>query len=127
MAAILRDPTLAELINSGSITTKSLPKYDPKKTYKEAIRKQLRVQDEQVAVNRYKWYNLPSGLDGQLLERILYYRGQGAFFFMPTNGKFYFLPYALAGSVDVYGRFMEITPLQFAGGTTTDASGKEKP
>lgn len=100
---------------------------DPKCLLKENIRKQLRIQDEQVAVNRYKWYNLPSTLDGQLLERILYYRGQAAFFFMPSNGQFYFLPYALAGSIDVYGRFMGITPLQFAGGTTSNEKGKEIP
>ena len=42
---------------------------------KENIRKTLRVLDEQNAINRYKWYNLPSSLDGQLLERILYYKG----------------------------------------------------
>ncbi len=125
MAAVLRDETLAEIINAKG--TKALPKVDNKCQLKENIRKQLRVQDEQVAVNRYTWYNLPSSLSGQLLERILYYKGQAAFFFMKENGKFYFLPYALSGSVDVYGRFMGITPLQFAGGTTSNESGKEKP
>ncbi len=104
-----------------------LPYPDRKNALKEQIRKQLRIQDEQVAINRYKWFNLPSSLDGQLLERILYYRGQAAFFYMPANGKFYFLPYALSGSIDVYGRFMGITPVQFAGGTTSNESGKEKP
>lgn len=98
-----------------------------KKLLKENIRRQLRIQDEQVAVNRFNWYNLPSSLDGQLLERILYYKGQAAFFYMPSNGQFYFLPYALSGSVDVYGRFMGITPLQFAGGVTTNEKGKETP
>lgn len=94
---------------------------------KDNIRKQLRVLDEQNAINRYKWYNLPSGLSGQLLERILYYRGQGAFFFMKENNQFYFLPYTLSGSIDVYGRYMGITPLQFAGGTTSNEKGKERP
>lgn len=125
MAPVLPDNQL--LIQTGMVNVKGLPKYDPKTLLKENIKKQLRVQDEQVAVNRYKWYNLPSGLDGQLLERILYYKGQGVFFFMPANGKFYFLPYALSGSVDVYGRFMGVTPLQFAGGTTSNEKGKEKP
>ena len=125
MPAVLPDNQL--LTQMGMINVKSLPKYDPKTLLKENIKKQLRVQDEQVAVNRYKWYNLPSGLDGQLLERILYYKGQGVFFFMKANGKFYFLPYALSGSVDVYGRFMGVTPLQFAGGTTSNEKGKEKP
>lgn len=93
---------------------------------KENIRKQLRILDEQNAINRYKWFNLPNGLDGQLLERILYYRGQGAFFYMKENEQFYFLPYALSGNLDVYGRFTGITPLQFAGSTTNSKDGKPK-
>lgn len=94
---------------------------------KENIRKQLRVLDEQNAINRYKWYNLPSGLDGQLLERMLYYKGQCAFFYMPENDEFYFLPYALDGTIDVYGRFTGITPLPFNGSTQTNEKGKIKP
>lgn len=92
---------------------------------KPNIKKLMRIVDEQNAVNRYSWYNLPDGLDGQLLERILYYKGQGAFFYMEANEKFYFLPYALDGSIDVYGRFTGITPLPF-NGSTKDGD-KEKP
>ena len=93
---------------------------------KENIRKTLRVLDEQNAINRYKWYNLPSSLDGQLLERILYYKGQGMFFYMEANDSFYFLPYALNGTIDVYGRFQGVTPLPF-NGSTDNEEGKEKP
>lgn len=46
------------------------------------------------------------------------------FFYMPTDNSFYFLPYALDGTIDVYGRFTGVTPLPF-NGTTND--GKEKP
>lgn len=94
---------------------------------KESIKASLRRMDEQDAINRFTWYNLPKGLTGQLLEKILYYRGQGAFFYMDTNDTFYFLPYALDGTIDVYGRFNRITPLPFAGGTTSNEDGKEKP
>lgn len=85
---------------------------------KENIRKQLRVMDEQNAINRYTWYNLPKGLSGQLIERILYYRGQGMLFML--QDKFYFLPYALSApegstGIDVYGRFTGVTPLPFNG------------
>ena len=83
---------------------------------KEDIRKTLRIQDEQQAINRYTWYNLPSGLDGQLLERMLYYKGQLAFFYVEANNRFYMLPYALNGTIDVYGRFMGITPVAFGTG-----------
>lgn len=86
------------------------------------IKKNLRIMDEQNAVNRYTWYNLPKGLDGQLIERILYYRGQGMLF--QLKGKFYFLPYALQApedstGIDVYGRFTGVTPLPF-NGTSND-------
>ena len=91
---------------------------------KHNIKRNLRIIDEQDAINRFTWYNLPPGLSGQLIERILYYRGQGAFFYMEANDKFYFLPYALDGTIDIYGRFLGITPLPF-NGTSTD--GKQKP
>jgi hypothetical protein len=83
----------------------------------------LRILDEQNAINRFKWKNLPKELNSKLMERILYYRGQGMFF--KLGGKFYFLPYALAGTIDVYGRFTSTTPLPFNGKATPD--GKEKP
>ena len=91
---------------------------------KSDIKKQLRILDEQDAVNRFTWYNLPPGLNSRLMERILYYKGQGMFF--KLQDKFYFLPYALNGSIDVYGRFTEVTPLPFNGSTKKD-DGKELP
>ena len=94
---------------------------------KDNIRKQLRVMDEQNAINRYTWYNLPKDLSGKLIERILYYKGQGMLFTL--QGKFYFLPYALSApegstGIDVYGRFTGVTPLPF-NGTAND--GKDAP
>ena len=83
--------------------------------------------DKKDAVNRYTWYNLPDGLDGKLIERILYFRGQAAFFYMKETKKFYFLPYALDGEIDVYGRFLGITPLPFNGTASTTEDNKTKP
>ena len=91
-----------------------------------AILKQLRVIDEQDAVNRYVWFNLPTGINASLIERVLFYKGQGCLFYMESDGKFYFLPYALDGSIDVYGRYTGITPLPFNGSVKAD-DGKEKP
>ena len=90
---------------------------------KADVKKNLRIIDEQDAVNRFTWYNLPSGLNSRLVERILYYRGQGAFF--QLNNKFYFLPYALDGNIDVYGRYRSITPLPFNGQTQTGDDKKQ--
>lgn len=94
---------------------------------KDDIKRALRIVDEQDAINRYTWYNLPDGLSGQMIERILYYRGQGMFFYMPTIGKFYFLPYTLEGNLDVYGRYTGVTPLPFTGSIDSDEKGKDKP
>lgn len=93
---------------------------------KEQIKQEIRKNDRQIALNRYVWTGLPEGLTSDLMERVLYYKGQGALFYMESDDKFYFLPYALDGTIDVYGRYTGITPLPFAGGTTT-ADGKEKP
>ena len=83
--------------------------------FKESIRKILRVNDEQLAVNRYRWYNLPPELSGNLIERILYYRGQAMLFYIPEMEKFYFLPYTLCGNLDIYGRYDAVKPLPFMG------------
>lgn len=124
MASKLYDPSL--LIQAGIDPKTRLPmkfvSSEEKKQLKNDIRMALRVMDEQNAINRYKWYNLPNGLDGQLLERILYYKAQGMFF--KLDEEFFFLPYALDGTIDVYGRFKGVTPLPFNG--TTKSSEKDK-
>ena len=76
---------------------------------KNDIRIALRIMDEQDAIRRFNWYNLPNGLTGELIERILYYQGQAAFFYLEATDEFYFLPYALSGTIDVYGRYNTIT------------------
>lgn len=83
---------------------------------KENIRKQLRIIDEQDAVNRYKWYNLPCNLSSQEVERLIYYRGQLCFFYLPEIEQFIFSPYALDGTIDYYGRYNTIHPVPFAEG-----------
>lgn len=91
---------------------------------KEDIKKILRIIDEQDAVNKGTWYNLPDGLNSRLMERIIYYRGQAMFF--QLDGRFFFLPYALDGEIDVYGRFTMVTPLPF-NGTAKAGEDADKP
>lgn len=91
------------------------------------ITRLITIMDRQDYLTRYEWFNLPSGLSGDMIERILYYRGQGIFFYMPTNDTFYFLPYALDGNIDVYGRYLRVTPLPFAGPSATTDGNKQKP
>lgn len=92
----------------------------------EAIWKQLRILDEQNAVNTFKWTNLPCGLSSQELERLLYYRGQLAFFYLEETNQFYILPYALDGTIDAYGRFNTIHPVPIASGSKDETVKKNE-
>lgn len=83
--------------------------------FKANIKKILRVNDEQLSVQRYKWFNLFPELSGNLIERILYYRGRGMLFYIPEMKRWYFLPFTLNGDIDVYGRYTQVSPLPFMG------------
>ena len=93
---------------------------------KEEILKAIRILDEQNAVNRGRWYNLPSGISSQELERLLYYRGQLCFFYYKPLKKFYFMPYALDGSIDFYKRYNTVHPIPFADGVDDEKSDRYK-
>lgn len=54
---------------------------------------------------------------------MLYYKGQLAFFYMKDLGEFYFMPYALDGTIDFYGRYNTIHPVPMTSGTD-DKTGK---
>lgn len=87
---------------------------------KSNILKQLRILDEQDAVNRYTWYNLPCNISSQELERLIYYKGQLAFFYFEPLDEFFFMPYALDGGLDFYGRYRTIHPIPAFEGTSDE-------
>lgn len=91
-------------------------------TLKEDLKKFLRLIDEQDAVNRYVWYNLPANITSQELERMLYYKGQLCFFYDKNLEEFYFMPYALDGTIDFYGRYNTIHPVPMTSGTDDKGS-----
>ena len=112
-------PNVQPFIAAGFNPKTGLPmKYggDPKHL-KEDVKKFLRLIDEQDAVNRYVWYNLPANITSQELERMLYYRGQLCFFYCKDLEEFYFMPYALDGTIDFYGRYNRIHPVPMTSGT----------
>lgn len=114
-------PDIKSLIQAGINPVNGLPYKmcsDLGAEVKNNIKRNLRIIDEQDAIKRYTWYNLPSDLDGALLERILYYKGQGLFFYVEAIDQFFFLPFALEGTIDVYGRYNNVRPLPFNDGKT---------
>ena len=92
---------------------------------KASMKKVMRLIDEQDAVNRYKWYNLPCNISSEELERLLYYKGQLCFFYFKELDEFYFMPFALDGSIDFYGRYNRIHPVPMSSGTEDDKKVKE--
>ena len=87
---------------------------------KDGIKALFRIIDEQDAVTRYTWYNLPCNITSQELERLLYYKGQLCFFYCEPLDQFFFMPYALDGTIDFYGRYNRIHPVPMANGTTEE-------
>lgn len=112
-------PNLQPLIQAGINPKTGLPyKFGSRKcTMKEDLKKFLRLVDEQDAVNRYVWYNLPANITSQELERMLYYKGQLCFFYDKNLEEFYFMPYALDGTIDFYGRYNTVHPVPMTCGT----------
>ena len=112
-------PNLEALLAAGIDPKTGLPvkvTSGTKCTLKNDIKKIVRIIDEQDAVNRYKWYNLPCNLSSQEVERLLYYKGQLCFFYFKDLDEFYFMPYTLDGTIDFYGRFNTIHPIPITGG-----------
>lgn len=112
------------LIQAGIDPKTGLPrKMAKRKNLKPEIKRALRIIDEQDAVNRYVWYNLPNNITSQELERMLYYKGQLCFFYMKDLEQFFFMPYALDGTIDFYGRYNRVHPVPMTSGTE-DKNGK---
>lgn len=98
---------------------------------KVAIKAEIRKNDKQIALNRYKWSNLPVGLTPEIIETVLYTRGQGMMFFNENDEKFYFLPFTLhaptnSTGLDCYGRYLGCAPIPLSGGTV-DTEGRPQP
>ena len=113
-------PDIGTLIQAGIDPKTGLPikaVSGKKCVLKEDLKKFLRLVDEQDAVNRYVWYNVPANITSQELERMLYYKGQLCFFYDKNLDEFYFMPYALDGTIDFYGRYNTIHPVPMTSGT----------
>ena len=98
---------------------------------KDNIKKQLRIIDEQDAVNKGKWYNIPCDITSQDLERMLYYKFQLCFFYNKELDECFFLPFTLASKdgigLDVYGRYKQIKPVAYVGGAEDEKKHKNTP
>lgn len=113
----MANPTLPdkESIKALGLDDKSIMNRIIVSPFKDAFVKQLEIMDQQQFLTRYKWYNLPHCLNENLMERILYDKGQAMFFYVEGLDKFMFLPYTFSGNLDIYGRYTECVPLTWRG------------
>ena len=86
----------------------------------------MREQNMVETLERYMWTNVPFGLTQDLIERLLFFRGKGILYFNDKVDKFQFLPFALNGNIDEYGRFMKCNTLPFTGMDEVPKNGKAK-
>lgn len=97
---------------------------------KENIKRQLRIIDEQDHVNKGKWFNIPLDITSQTLQRMLYYKGQLAFFYCKDLEQFFVLPFTLAApegnGLDVLGRYQYIRPIAYNAGAADDPEEKKR-
>ena len=88
MANNAKLPDLLTLLQAGINPKTGLPLALGDNKFKKDMKALLRVIDEQDAVNRYTWYNLPCDISSEELERLLYYKGQLCFFYFGISGCF---------------------------------------
>lgn len=89
----------------------------------ESIYTALGIQDLREFIERYQWVNVPRGLDHELIERILYFRGKGLIYYNDKAEKFQFLPFSLNKTIDEYGRYTRARTHPFIG-VSNDEEGK---
>lgn len=86
----------------------------------------MKQQNMIETLERYMWVNLPFGLTQDLIERLLFFRGKGVLYFNDKIEKFQFLPFALNGYIDEYGRFLKCNTLPFTGVDEEDKKEKNR-
>lgn len=109
---------------NGNVITPNPSKYNLDYSSLFAI---MREQNMIETLERYMWTNVPPGLTQDLIERLLFFRGKGVFYFNDKVEKFQFLPFALNGVIDEYGRFTKCNTLPFTGvDEVEEKNGKKK-
>ena len=86
----------------------------------------MRQQNQTETYERYMWIDVPPGLTADLIERVLFFRGKGVFYFNEKIEKFQFLPFTLNGLIDEYGRYLKVNTLPFTGMEEKPKKNKEK-
>ena len=94
--------------------------YKPYRPNVEEYRRCWSILDLNQNCNKYRWTNLPEGIDSWNLERMLYYYGSLAGF--SYNNQIYVLPFTPVNGLNCYGFPTKIQPITFNGRTPDDST-----
>lgn len=79
----------------------------------------LTIFFEQIATNQIKWKKLPKEIPFYIVERVLFYFGSGVLFKSEVSDKYFFLPNAWQGMINIYGEPVGVRPIGINGQTIT--------
>jgi hypothetical protein len=86
--------------------------------YAEGMNNFLLVKELKEYVSRFLWDGIPIGLNSNILETMLYYKGQLAFF--KVANQYYILPFVYTGQINHYGLQDHLIPISFNGMVEND-------
>lgn len=79
----------------------------------------LTIFFEQIATSQIKWKNVPKEIPFYVIERVLFYFGSGVLFKSQIGDKYFFLPNAWQGMINLYGEPVGVRPIGINGQTIT--------
>lgn len=88
--------------------------------YSQSLNNFFLVKELKEYVNRFKWSGLPPGLNSNIIETLVYYKGQVAFFCVGEN--YYILPFVYTGQINHYGIQTRLIPISFNGTVEDDVN-----
>lgn len=77
----------------------------------------LTIFFEQIATSQIKWKSIPKEIPFYIVERVLFYFGSGILFKNKELGKYFFLPNAWSGEINIYGEPIGVKPIGINGQT----------
>jgi len=81
--------------------------------YSQGLNNFFLMKELKEYVSRFEWKNLPEGVNSNILETMLYYKGQLAFFGIAE--QYYILPFVYTGAINHYGIQEKLIPISFNG------------
>lgn len=112
--------TINEMLNDNILAGVLCGKKPNKIDTMQDIEMVLTIFFEQIATSQMKWKELPKEIPYYVVERTLFYFGSGVLFKM--NDKYFFLPNAWDGMINIYGEPVGVRPIGLNGQTITPDS-----